>query len=80
METNRPPNNAVLDAYVLIENKQSAIPFANINYGSTNYWDTVRTFTTNIIDAAKHKGDDDWVRNKVLSILPWRRLSDEEMK
>ena len=68
-ETNRPPNSAVFDAYVLIENKQSAIPFSYINYGGTNYWDSVRTLTTNIIDVAKHKGDDDWVKNKVLSIL-----------
>lgn len=68
-ETNRPPNSAVFDDYVLIENKQSAIPFSDINYGGTNYWDAVRTLTTNIIDVAKHKGDDDWVRNKVLSIL-----------
>ena len=41
----------------------------SISDGGTNYWDTVRTFTTNIIDVAKHKGDDDWVRNRVLSTL-----------
>ena len=69
METNRPPNKAVFDAYVLIENRQSAIPFSYINYRGTNHWDAVRTFSTNIIDIAKHKGDDDWVRNEVLSIL-----------
>lgn len=69
IETNRPSNNSVFDDYVILDNRRSAIPFTFINYEGTNYWDTVRTLATNIIDIAKHQGDDDKVRNIVLSIL-----------
>ena len=68
-ETNRPPNNAVFDEYVLLESRLSVIPFRYINYGGTNYWDLVRTFATNIIDIARHEGDYDKVRNTVISLL-----------
>ena len=68
-ETNRPPNNAVFNDYVILEGRLSVIPFSYINYGGTNYWDQVRTFATNIIDIAKHEGDDDKVRNATISII-----------
>jgi hypothetical protein len=68
-ETNRPPTNAVFDKYGVLDNRRGVIPFRHINYGGTNYWDAVRTLATNIIDIAKHEGNDDKVRNKVLSIL-----------
>lgn len=68
-ETNHPPNNAVFDDYVVLDNSRSSIPFKYINYGGTNYWDAVRTLSTNIIDIAKHDGDDDKVRSLVLNIL-----------
>lgn len=68
-ETNRPPNNAVLDGYYILDDRRSVIPFSQINYGGTNYWDAVRTFATNIIDIAKHKGDDKKVVQLAISIL-----------
>lgn len=68
-ETNRPPDNAVFDCYVVLDNRRSSIPFKEINYGGTNYWDLVRTFTTNIIDIAKHEGDYDKVGNTIMSII-----------
>lgn len=68
-ETNRPPSNAVFDDFVIMETGRSVIPFRQINYGGTNYWDLVRTFATNIIDIAKHEGDDEKVRNATMSII-----------
>ena len=68
-ETNRPPNNAVFEDYVLMEDDRSVIPFSAINEGGTNYWDVVRTFATNIINIAKREGDDDKVRQAVVSII-----------
>ena len=67
--TNRPPNNAVFEDYVLMEDDRSVIPFSAINEGGTNYWDVVRTFATNIINIAKREGDDDKVRQAVVSII-----------
>ena len=66
-ETNRPPNNAIFDDYVIMETSRSVIPFRYFNYGGTNYWNQVRTFATNIIDIAKHEGNDDKVRNATIS-------------
>ena len=68
-ETNRPPDNAVFDDYVVLDNRLSSISFKDINYGGTNYWDLVRTFTTNIIDIAKREGDYDKVGNTTISIV-----------
>ncbi len=69
VETNRPKNNAVFDGFVLMENLRSAIPFQSFIDGGTSHWDAVRTLATNIIDVAKHEGDDDKVRSMVLAIL-----------
>ena len=76
-ETNRPPNNAIFEKFVVLDNRRGAIPFKHINYGGTNYWDKVRTFATNIIYIAKHEGDDDKVRSIVLSILADRQKREQ---
>ena len=58
-----------IDGYVVLDNRRSSIPFSEINCVGTNYWDLVRTFTTNIIDIAKREGDFDKVVNTTISII-----------
>ena len=67
--TNRPPDNAVFNDYRVMDNKRCAIPFTRIEYGGTNYWNAVRTFTTNLIEISKVRGDDEMVKEKVISTI-----------
>ncbi|MBQ6926472.1 MAG: hypothetical protein IJQ73_17695 [Kiritimatiellae bacterium] len=67
--TNRPPDNAVFNDYRVMDSKRCAIPFTRIEYGGTNYWNAVRTFTTNLIEIAKVRGDDEMVKEKVISTI-----------
>ena len=67
--TNRPPDNAVFNDYRVIDKKRCAIPFTRFEQDGTNYWDAVRTFTTNLIDIAKVRGDDEMVKEKVISTI-----------
>lgn len=67
--TNRPPGNTVFDDYRIMDTRRSAIPFTRFEQGGTNYWDAARTFTTNLIRIARVGGDDERVKEKVISTI-----------